>query len=336
MKGIAAMHAVAATSLARSESTPAREVLVVAVADEEAGGKQGASWILDEHAERVGFGDGRPAPEVLGEGAYGLSGVLDRPVLPVALGEKSALWVNVRAKGEPGHGSMPPDRQAPRNLASFLAKVSGYGTPRIHDVMRAQMRALAGASSGGQAAAFRALASPLGNVMARALAKQLRSRSKAVAAALSDTITTTQINAGYKHNVVPGHAEAALDCRVLPDTRPDAFISDLAKVGARYEVEVELLASHGGPVSEPGPLYSHIETISRSVAPDAVIVPTITPAITDVRYWRARGATGYGWVPLVLTPELLGTIHGHDERVPVGDFERAVKAMTDLVARAAT
>jgi len=98
---------------------------------------------------------------------------------------------------------------------------------------------------------------------------------------------------------------------------------------------VELLAAHGGPVSDAGPLYEHIDTVSRSFAPDAVVVPTVTPAITDIRYWRARGAIGYGWVPLVLTPELIATIHGHDERVPVEDFERAVAAMTDLVARAA-
>jgi acetylornithine deacetylase/succinyl-diaminopimelate desuccinylase-like protein len=38
MKSIAVMHAVAVAELARSGHTPAREVIVVMVADEEAGG----------------------------------------------------------------------------------------------------------------------------------------------------------------------------------------------------------------------------------------------------------------------------------------------------------
>jgi acetylornithine deacetylase/succinyl-diaminopimelate desuccinylase-like protein len=35
-----------------------------------------------------------------------------------------------------------------------------------------------------------------------------------------------------------------------------------------------------------------------------------------------------------LTPELLATIHGHDERVAIEDFERAVTVMSDVVLRA--
>ena len=67
-----------------------------------------------------------------------------------------------------------------------------------------------------------------------------------------------------------------------------------------------------------------------------VVVPSLTPGTTDVRAFRKRGATGYGWVPLVLTPELLATIHGHNERVEVKGFERAVELMTEAVKRASS
>jgi acetylornithine deacetylase/succinyl-diaminopimelate desuccinylase-like protein len=65
-------------------------------------------------------------------------------------------------------------------------------------------------------------------------------------------------------------------------------------------------------------------------------VVSLSPGITDVRFFRARGAIGYGWCPFLLTPELLGTIHGHDERVGLEDFERAVAVMSDVVFRACT
>ncbi len=51
MKGISVMHADAAAAVARSGATPERDVIVVAVADEEAGGNHGAEWLCREHPE---------------------------------------------------------------------------------------------------------------------------------------------------------------------------------------------------------------------------------------------------------------------------------------------
>ncbi|MGH2695259.1 MAG: M20/M25/M40 family metallo-hydrolase [Actinomycetota bacterium] len=333
MKGIAAMHAEAACALASSGSAPTREVVVCAVADEEAGGAQGAEWLLSEHADAVGFGEGRPPPEVLGEGAYGLDGVLDVPVMPVALGEKSSLWLDLRAEGEPGHASLPPERQAALNLARFLSAAAGFGPPRLHPVMREQFALLASATSGVQAAAFRVLASGAGGTLVKAIAPQLRRRGP-IGALLSDTISLTILDAGYKHNVVPGEATAALDCRLLPDTEPDDFLAHLRRKAGRFGVTISPRPPMRSPVSDKGPLWPTLVDASGALDPSCVVVPTISPAMTDVRFFRQRGATGYGWVPLVATLELITTIHGHDERVPVAAFERAVELMTEVVRRA--
>lgn len=335
MKSIAVMHAEAAVALAQSGTTPGREVIVVAVADEEAGGVEGAEWLLDAHPEAVGLGDGRPAPEVLGEGGFGLSGIIDAPVMPIVLGEKTALWLRLSAEGDPGHGSLPPRRNATHNLIKVMGKLSGYRGPRIHPVMREQLGALSHASSGGRAKALRALASSGGPVLARALSKKL-SGAGMIGALLADTVTPTQVSAGYKHNVVPGSAVGALDCRLLPNTDADKFVRDARKLSDRYNVRVEIIGLHGSPVSDKGPFYAIARDVSGSLAPDLVAVPSLTTGTTDVRAFRARGATGYGWVPLVLTPELVATIHGHDERVEVETFESAVELTTEAVRRSCT
>jgi acetylornithine deacetylase/succinyl-diaminopimelate desuccinylase-like protein len=336
MKGISVMHAVAASDLVRSARTVGREVIVVVVADEEAGGDEGARWLLDEHASLVGFGDGRPPPEVIGEGAYGISGVLDRPVIPVALGEKTAVWFEVLAEGDSGHGALPPAHQAPVNLAEIVTAAAGFGTPRIHPVMREQFATLAQAASGAQAAVFRALASPAGPGVARVIAPTLR-RAGALGLLLSDSITPTAITAGYKSNVVPGEAHASFDCRLLPDTDIDAFISSHdAKARRRGGRIVNVVQKGHGPVSGKGPLLDVLGKASRQIAPDGLPMVSLSPGITDLRFFRSRGADGYGWTPLVLTPQLLATIHGHDERIPVEAFETAVTAMSDAVRRAAT
>jgi acetylornithine deacetylase/succinyl-diaminopimelate desuccinylase-like protein len=336
MKSIAAMHAVAVAELARSGHTPKREVIVVVVADEETGGKEGARWLLDQHADSVGFGDGRPPPEVLGEGAYGLSGLLKRPVIPIALGEKTAVWLDVIAEGGPGHGALPPQEQAPVNLAVLVKEIAGFGAPRIHPVMREQFSALTDAASGITSTLFRALASPAGGAMVRAIAPQLR-KAGALGVLLSDSVTPTVMSAGYKSNVVPAEARVSFDCRLLPDTDTDAFLSAVDKKAKRRGGRVANVEQKGhGPVSSKGPLFEILERATGDLDPTAVTAVSLTPGITDVRFFRSRGATGYGWCPLILTPELLATVHGHDERVRIEDFERAVTVMSDVVLRAST
>lgn len=335
MKGIAAMHTRAVSDLVTSDRDPRREVILVSVADEEAGGTEGARWLLAEHADKVGFADGRPPPEVLGEGAFGLSEVFARPVMPIVLGEKSALWLNLNARGDPGHGALPPQNQAALNLTRAVTAVAGYSTPRIHPVMREQFAVFAREAPQPLATVFKMLSSPAAGGIARATKRALAARP-AVAALLSDTTATTQLSGGYKHNVVPGEAHAALDCRLLPDTDVDGFVTAMRKRVKRLSVEVEEVSRHSGPVSRKGPLFEALVRASRDAEPEAVVVPSLTAGITDVRFFRSRGATGYGWVPLVLSAADLATIHGHDERVGVQALEKAATSMSRVVLEAAT
>jgi carboxypeptidase PM20D1 len=143
--------------------------------------------------------------------------------------------------------------------------------------------------------------------------------------------------AGYKTNVVPAEARASFDCRLLPDTDPDEFVSSVDKKARRRGGRVSNIEYKGhGPVSGKSALFEVLQRASVDLVPGAVPTVSLTPVISDTRFFRARGATGYGWCPLVLTPELLATIHGHDERVGVEDFERAVTVMTDVVVRSST
>ncbi len=331
MKGIAVMHAAALAACVSGGTR--REVILVSVADEEAGGREGAAWLLREAPHLLGFADDRPPPEALGEGAFGLSGLLERPLMPVVLGEKTALWLDLKATGDPGHGALPPLRQASVNLAQAVTKVAGFRTPRVHPVMKQQFGVLAEQSSGPRAATFKALASAAGSQVAAAMKKPLRSRG-AIATLLSDTITPTQIRSGYKHNVVPGEATASLDCRLLPDTDVDELVSELNRTCSKYEVSVSEVARHSSPVNAHTSLFDVLAQTSSELEEHPIVVPSLTSGMTDLRYLRSLGAAAYGWVPLVLNEELLNTIHGHDERVEVTAFERAVEAMTEAVVAA--
>lgn len=336
MKGIAVMHAVAAAELARSGRPRSREVIVVVAADEEAAGGEGARWLVDEHASEVGFGEGRPPPEVLSEGSFGLAGMLPHPVVPVAVGEKTAVWFDVVCKGEAGHGGLPPRRQAPRLLAGAVTDIGGFRRAQVHPVMRQQFAALAPEASGPGAVVLRALASPVGGALSGVLAAQMR-KSSALGLLLSDSVTPTAVSAGYKANVVPAEARASFDCRLLPDTDVEEFVAWADRKARRHSGEVTNVVHAGhGPVTAGGALLEVLLQASRELAPGAIASPSLSPGITDLRFFRARGASGYGWCPLILTPDQLAGVHGHDERVAVADFERAVEAMTTVVVTAST
>ena len=46
----------------------------------------------------------------------------------------------------------------------------------------------------------------------------------------TDTVSLTMLEGGYKINVIPERAEMSFDCRLLPDTDPRAFVSNIQQL----------------------------------------------------------------------------------------------------------
>jgi acetylornithine deacetylase/succinyl-diaminopimelate desuccinylase-like protein len=165
---------------------------------------------------------------VLGEGGFGLSGLLDRPVMPIVVGEKAPLWLRARARGDAGHASMPPGEQAIRGLTRFVEAVSGPGPARLHPVVREQLAALADAADGPRARVLQLLSSAVGPAAIRASGaggpRQLRGarpphRRHHHADAARGWLQDERGARG---------AEATFDARLLPDTDVDALLDRLA------------------------------------------------------------------------------------------------------------
>ncbi|MGH8999118.1 MAG: M20/M25/M40 family metallo-hydrolase, partial [Acidimicrobiia bacterium] len=113
MKGIGVMQLMSFLTLARQRVPLDRDVVFVAVADEEAGGEMGAGFLAARHPDLVA------CTEVINEGGYGLTDTRP-PLMAAALSEKAVFWLRVVARGTPGHGSMPPDDSAVVKLVDAL------------------------------------------------------------------------------------------------------------------------------------------------------------------------------------------------------------------------
>ncbi len=138
MKGMGVLELMTVLTLKRRGVRLRRPVRFLAVADEEAGSDYGAEWLDREHPDLI---DGA---FVINEGGYGSTSFMgvERPAFGISMAEKSPLWLTLRAKGRPGHGSAPHDDNVLDRMVRAMTAVQRWNrpymmTPPMADAMRA-------------------------------------------------------------------------------------------------------------------------------------------------------------------------------------------------------
>lgn len=301
MKAKCAIDLILASALKRSGVVPERDLIIAAVADEEAGSQFGAKFLVERHPElvRAGF--------VLNEVGGFTVHFGDLRFYPIQVAEKGFVTVRMTVRGQPGHGSIPREDSAVAKMAALITKI--VKTPmrrRVTPVMRRTLEAL-GISADDAAGMFRPM--------------------------LSNTVTPTIVQAGYKDNVIPGEASVILDGRTLPGENPESFMAELrAIVGS--EPAFELVKT--GPPAETSvetPLFELMKTTIETADPGALAIPWMIPGATDNKFYAQLGAACYGFAPVKLDPEIpFGSLyHGNDERMPIEGFHWGFRVYRDVV-----
>ena len=328
MKSMGVMQLMTMLALAREKTTTLeRDVVYVAVADEEAGGVMGAAWLTKHHPELVACRD------VINEGGYGLSETKP-PMMACALSEKALLWVKLTAKGTPGHASMPPDDRAISKLLAALGDLAAHPPAlAISPLVERTFRALAAKAPAPRRKVIEAILSPKARPVLPMLSKKLPRYQRAL---LGNVISMTKLEAGYKENVVPGTASATIDCRLVPETDPEEFFVKLSARMARFDVRCEVLFSDGPCGVSEGPLLPLLEQVCDESFPDTTFAPVLCPAFTDSRYFRQLGADAYGLIPVMLTNAEVATFHGIDERIPLDGLRKGCEVVYEITRRACT
>jgi acetylornithine deacetylase/succinyl-diaminopimelate desuccinylase-like protein len=323
MKSQTAAEVAAAARLARSGWRPQRgELKIIAVVDEETGGRWGAQWLTEERPDAAG------ADWVVNEGAGSVMPYGDRRLYGVCCAEKGTFRFRVRARGVAGHASVPgTGDNALLKLAPVITRL-GEQQPG-YDVVEEP----------------RALLETLGqdpNDPAKAIAalKAVEPRLAVIVdPTLRVTAVPTRIFASEKINVIPANAELLVDCRVPPGMDGEATmrrIEELVAPGDGLEVEfLEQVVGNRSPIESP--LMDAIGAWIGENDPGAEAVPTVLPAFTDSRWFRNAfpDCVAYGFFPhrhqtLYETWPLL---HSNDERIDVRDLAFAAAFFADLPRR---
>ena len=135
MKDMDAMVLALVRDWARTGVQPPRDIVLAYVADEEAGGKLGARWLVDEHPDLF-----EGCTEAISEvGGFSITVRDDLRLYLVQTAEKGLAWMRLTAGGKPGHGSFVHDDNAVTRLCEAVARL---GSARLPTVLTPPMRAV--------------------------------------------------------------------------------------------------------------------------------------------------------------------------------------------------
>jgi acetylornithine deacetylase/succinyl-diaminopimelate desuccinylase-like protein len=326
MKGFAIVQLLALRLLVERGERPGHDVLFLSVPDEEVGGAMGTAW-LDQNRP-----DLMDAAAVWDEGGVGLTGAFSAPIVMISVTEKAVLWLKLVVDGPPGHGSRPFDDAAPLRLHRALESIfADPPAPRLTPVARQALRRIGSAVGGMEGFAMRRLKNPLVWLFADGILQQ----DPLTRALVRDTIALTILRSGHQPNVIPGRAEAVLDCRLLPDTNPSEFVDDLRDTIDDPGVRIEILQPAQTAPASPSehPMFEAIEAAAQRVHPGAVTTPFMALTGSDARFFRRRGVPAYGFMPFLITQEIAATAHGLDERLPVDQLGPAIRIVYEALRR---
>lgn len=327
-KGFGAIVAVALNRLAALPAAERRDVIFLAVPDAEAGA-EGLAWLAQRRPDIFAV------EAVWGEGAFGLTDAQPAPSLTflfVTVADKAALRVRLRAEGPSGNAARAAGDFAPLRLQQALGRILARpDAPRITPVMRASLRRMGTAIGGTLGIALANADNPV--VWPGIRASLLR--DPYMSAKIRDTVTISSLSAEGAPGVVPGGAEAILECRLLPGSSEKRFLADLSRAVRDPAVRIEVVSSSGEAPASPTkhPLLTVMESAAKSALPKAVLAPTLSADATDLRFFRERGVPAYGFVPVRLPQRIRATEHGEDERLPVAELGPAVRFVYETLLR---
>ena len=335
-KNLTAVEMVVMMELVRRKVSLKRDVIFLAVADEEQSGAMGMGYMVREHFDKI------DCEFSINEGG-GVAVEMDGKVFYfVQTAEKGVGWYKLTTNGPAGHGSVPKQGNALVKMSRALMRLSQPQPVSKTRVVSQFMNRLA---SGLKFPKNLALPLVLNSTFSDAILNIVKSQDKDMAEMLSatvrDTISPTVIKAGYKENVIPNTCEAIIDCRILPGQTHEKFMKEVQRISGVDKIEM-LTEQVPEPTESPAntELMRSIRKVLEKHDPGCITLPYMVTGATDSRFLRKKGIVGYGFSPIksaTLSPqEYVPTMHAENERMPLDGLRFSYDVLMDTVLELCT
>ncbi|MFQ5595687.1 MAG: M20/M25/M40 family metallo-hydrolase [Anaerolineae bacterium] len=323
MKDLVAMELMTILLIKRHNIPLKRDLIFLAVADEENMGHFGARWMLENHRDKI------DAEYVINEGGRGIR-LNDREFYMVSTAEKGYGDLQLIARGSAGHSAMPRGQNPVVTISRALAALDDYEPPyrltrSVHEMFD-QTREVFPVPDGIGGANLRDVLTPILDMLPDEIGRMVQF-------AVRDVFSPTMMNAGIKENVIPNQATANVNTRTLPGVPLEELLETVRSV-IGSDIEINVKEFYPGTESPSDtPLFEAIDSVMNEVSPGCVVSPYLLPATTDSRFFRNHGIRAYGFDTVVTPPALAQTIHGKDERVSIENIHLGTERLFRVVAR---
>jgi acetylornithine deacetylase/succinyl-diaminopimelate desuccinylase-like protein len=327
MKGFLAMYLQIFLSLFRQKLALKRDVILAAIADEEAGFIHGSNLLVEQHRELI------DAEYGITEGGAMTIYIGKVRVYPIQVAEKGVCWMRARATGIPGHGSIPHSNNPVLTLAKAIEKLHRAGHLPVHlSPTFLKMIDAAGRQAGFPIKQLtQMLHSP---VLTGFLLSSIKGDSVNMLKALvTNTVSPNMLQAGSKVNVIPSEAVADIDCRLVPGQTPESVQAEIHRIVGE-DIELETVYTTGGAeFSTDTPFFKLMEKKTRQMDSGGLVIPMLMPGATDACQYQRAGIKMYGFTPGILPAgmPILQLAHGHDERMPISYIRAGLPVLWDVV-----
>jgi len=309
MKGIAICELLAFIDVARTHRMPERDIVFLAVADEETGGKLGTAWLL-EHRPDI-FAGIRYA---INEGGITETSQERLTYFGIEIGTKMTVRVRLRAR----------DRQSMQRLRVALEPfISRIDADRVSPEVREFLHDLA---------PIRIEQGQFLNDIDRTIAA---GKLWLVPAGYRELTQNVLWPDSVKSDA--GGATMSVTLFNLPDENPDAHVEWLRGVAARYGVSIDEVLEKNGPAplsSRHTPMFALLSAeAKRQYGGVRTGTEVLAAWSNDSRYLRARGVDAYGLMPFPTDWYQTQGIHAIDERLWADSFTNGIELLRRVTRR---
>ncbi|MFX0014371.1 MAG: M20/M25/M40 family metallo-hydrolase [Promethearchaeota archaeon] len=309
---------------------PKGDLILLIVADEEAGGLYGAEWMLKNHPDLV-------KTDYLVTEAGGIS--IAPGKVAFIIGEKGGTWKRISFKGTPGHGSMPyGSDNAAVKAAEAIKRITEYTPP----VTNEYLSYLAHGLDLGIVQRIMLTNTHVLSFTLKNLQKSDPMMARMVHGLSRMTMSPNIVKGGIKVNMIPAFAYIDVDIRTLPEQDDEYVVTQLKKAlgPLAKEATIEALSpeeggftSYGNSSPASSEFVDALEQIVQEILPNTSLVPFIMPAVSDCRFFRERGVGAYGFSlfdPDTPMSHLAKLAHGTDEKISIKTLELTQQAYYNL------
>jgi len=329
MKNEAVAYAVTMIALKREHVALKRDIIFLAVGDEEVDDR-GAQDMILHHRDQF-----RNAEYLITEGGETIRGGDGKVhIVGIDVAEKAPYWIRISVTGRPGHGSRPIPDSAPNHLVRVLSRILTWQTPiHVSPAVARYLQAVAPQFPSPHREQLQNIQQSLHNPeFVRWLTAQ-----EGFNYMVRDTVSLTMMHGSNQTNVIPGEASAQFDVRLLPGEDPATFVNELRTVINDPAVTITHVGNFRPPnsASTNSELYKVMTQVAHQHFPDAVITPSLLSGFTESEMFRRIGIQSYGFCPYGVSEAEADTEHGDNERIGVQELREGPRVMYDVVRRIA-